>query len=292
MDNAFLVRLSVSVWTARKMDKEATRDAKSRANATEKAGVKVYKSVIAAEALDKVLSIAGAARNEHRKRTVPWAYDGPGAITAEGYPGYKAAMAEYEREFNSAVSRFYTCYESEREKARTYLGNLFNHLDYPATGSLRERFSFSVHSEPMPAADNFRVQGLAPQLVAEIKQDIAQAHDKAMGNANQSAWSRVIERVEKLKLGLEAYKPANGNGAKCEGKFHDTLIGNIAELAGMIPSINVANDMDLARMRQKLLSLTAYTAQELRESDTLRAEVAKQAGLVLAGIGEAYRRAA
>jgi hypothetical protein len=202
MQNAFLVRLSVSVWTARKMDKAATREAKSRANASEKAGVKVYKSVIAADALDKVHSIASAARNAHRARTVPWAYDGPGAITAEGYPAYKAAMAAYEREFNIAVAYFYSVYAQEREAARGYLGNMFNEQDYPTTDSLRDKFSFSVTAEPIPQAENFRPVGLAPEAVAEIKKDIVDNNAKALDNANATAWSRVIERVEKLKAGL------------------------------------------------------------------------------------------
>jgi hypothetical protein len=292
MDNAFLVRYSASVWTARKMDKDATKAAKARAGAGDKAGVKVYKSVIAADALDKIISIAGAARNEHRKRTVPWAYDGPGAITAEGYPAYKAAMAGYEREFNLAVAHFYSVYEVEREKAREYLGGMFLDSDYPTTASLRDKFAFSVSAEPMPVAENFRVNGLPPQVVEEIKKDIKDQNVKALDNANQSAWARVIERVEKLKVGLSEYKPAMGKGDKVEGMFRDSLIGNIQELADLIPSINVANDPDLKRMQQKLVSLTAYTAQDLRESDALRAEVVKGAGAVLDGISQAYRRAA
>jgi hypothetical protein len=292
MDNAFLVRVSVSTWTGRKLDKSATRDAKARAGAEDKAGVKVYKSLIAAEALDKVVSIANAARIEHRKRTVPWAYDGPGAITAEGYPSYKAAMAGYEREFNIAVAHFYSVYEVEREKARGYLGNLFNEADYPTSGSLQQKFAFAVSAEPMPLADNFRVQGLAPEHVEEIKKDIIEGNVKAVENANLTAWQRVIERVEKLKIGLEGYKPANGKGDKVEGIFRDSLIDNIKELADMIPSINIANDADLTRMQRKLLALTAYSASDLRESDALRGEVVKQASAVLSDIGNAYRRAA
>lgn len=292
MDNAFLVRLSVSVWTARKLDKDATRDAKARAGAEDKAGVKVYKSVIAADALDAIARIANAARIEHRKRTVPWAYDGPGAITAEGYPAYKAAMAGYERDFHAAVSAFYAVYESEREHARAYLGGLFNDADYPAMDTLRSKFAFSVSAEPMPQAEHFRVQGLPAPVVEEIKKDIVANNAKALDNANQSAWSRVIERVEKLKLGLEGYKPAAVNGGKVEGKFHDTLVDNVAELADMIPSINVANDPDLSRMQQKLRALTAYTAQDLRVDANLRADVIKQTGIILAQIGEIYRRAA
>lgn len=291
MQNAFLVRLSISQWSARKLDKGATRDAAQRANAGEKAGVKVYKSVIAADALDAIESIANAARTEHRKRTVPWAYDGPGAITAEGYPSYKATMATLEREFWAAVARFNAVYDQEREAARGFLGNLFNPADYPTSASLKERFAFSVTAEPMPQADDFRVQGLAPELVQEIKKDIVDNNANALQNANKSAWERVIEHIEKLKMRLEGYKPAV-NGAKVEGKFHDSLIDNIKELVTLLPSINVANDPDLTRVAQKLTALTAYTAQDLRDSDALRADVVKQAGLVLAQINEAHRKAA
>jgi hypothetical protein len=290
-ETAFLVRPSISVWTARKMDKAATKDAKERAGAGIKAGVKVYKSVIAAEALDKVHSIAGAARIEHRKRTVPWSYDGPGAITAAGYPAYKLAMASYERDFHAAVARFYAVYEQEREAARGYLGAMFNPLDYPTTTSLAEKFAFSVTAEPMPAADDFRVQGLAPEHVADIKADIVVNNEKALANANDTAWSRVIEKVEKLKEGLAAFKPGL-NGKPNEGVFRDSLVGNIAELAAMLPGINIANDPELTRMQQKLFALTAYTATDLRDSDALRHEVIKQATAVLAGIGEARRLAA
>jgi hypothetical protein len=287
MNNAFLVRLSVSTWTARKMDKQATKDAKDRAGAGAKAGVKVYKSVIAAEALDKIHSIAGAARLAHRARTVPWQYDGPGAITAAGYASYKATMADYERDFNRAVAHFYTVYEAEREAARGYLGAMFNVLDYPTTTSLAEKFAFSVTAEPMPQADDFRIVGLAPEHVAEIKADIADAGNKALANANMTAWQRVIERVEKLKLGLSNYK-----GGGKDGAFRDSLVENVKELADLIPSINVANDPELLRMQQKLIALTAYTAVDLREDDALRAEIIKQAGNILTGIGEAHRKAA
>jgi len=278
MNNAFLVRLSMTTWTARKMDKGATRQAKDHAGATDKAGVKVYKTVIAAEELDAIQSICNAARIEHRKRTVPWSYDGPGAITAEGYPAYKAAMTGYEREFNLAVARFNEVYAAEREKAREYLGNLFDPADYPDSMSLGSKFSFSVSAEPMPEANNFRVN-LPPEIVAEIKKDIVLNNQQAFENANNAAWARVIEKVEKLKLAMANYKPGEQ-----KGKFHDTVVSNIVELAELIPSINISNDEDLTRMQRKLLSLTAYTAQDLREDENLREEVAKACGAILADI--------
>ena len=282
MENSFLVRPTICVWTARKLDKKATRDAKEAAMATEKAGVKVYKSVIAAEALDKVASIAGAARIEHRKRTVPWSYEGVGAITTEGYESYKRAMRDYQLTFNAAVSSFLSVYEVEREKASEYLGGMFNVQDYPTPSALREKFSFTLHVEPIPQAQNF-VADLPPAEVAEIRQEIIRTNTTALQNANKTAWERVIEHVEKLKGKLQEYKPG-GNGVKAESTFRDSLVDNIKELVAMIPSINVANDPDLKVVGRKLLVLTAYSAQDLRDSDALRAEVVKQAEMLLGQI--------
>lgn len=285
MANAFLVRLSVSVWTARKMDKAATKEARETAGASLKAGVKVYKSVIAADALDKVAQIATAARAEHRKRTVPWTYDGPGAITAEGYPSYKTAMAEFESAFKTAVQAFLTVYADERAKARDYLGNMFNETDYPTIDSLRAKFAFAVGAEPMPSATAFDVQGLAIEHVQAIKNDIAVTNGIAIANANKAAWDRVTEAVDKLRTRLEEYT----SGAVT--KFYDSWLDNIKEVADMIPSINVAGDKVLSGIAVQLKGLTAYSPERLKDSAVLRSAIAKQAAALLEQIGESKQAA-
>lgn len=276
MENAFLVRLSSSVWTARKMDKAATREARESAGASAKAGVKVYKSVIAADALDKVATIAGAARIEHRKRTVPWTYEGVGAITAEGYGPYTAAMTGYRNEFNAAVAYFLSVYEAERAKAHDYLGAMFNETDYPTVGALRDKFAFATHAEPLPRAEHFAPVGLAPEVVTEVRQDIARSNTSALANANATAWERVTERVELLKTRLEEYTSGKVT------KFYESWVDNVKELVNMIPSINITNDPDLKVVGRRLLVLTAYSTEDLKESVALRNEVVKQANLLLA----------
>jgi hypothetical protein len=285
MANAFLVRLSSGVWTARKMDKAATKEARETAGASLKAGVKVYKSVIAADALDKVAQITTAARNEHRKRTVPWTYEGVGAITAEGYAPYKDAMAQYAAEFKAAVSHFLSVYEGERAKARDYLGSMFNETDYPTVGALQEKFYFATHAEPMPTATAFDVQGLAIEHVTAIKNDIAVANAHAFVNANKAAWDRVTEAVDKLKTRLEEYTSG------VVTKFYDSWIDNIKEVADMIPSINVAGDKVLSGIAVQLQGLTAYSPDRLKDSAVLRSAIAKQAAALLEQIGEAKHAA-
>lgn len=284
--DSFLVRFSCGVWTARKLDKPATRQAKDHAGAKDKAGVKVYKTVLAAEALEKIQKIANAARLEHQRRTVPWAYNGPGAITAEGYPAYKTAMLGYEQQFNTAVNAFYNIYEKARQEAPQYLGAMYDPADYPTIDMLRSKFHFGFHAEPMPQAQDFRVTGLPQDIVEEIQMDIANNHAAAVDNANVTAWQRVIEKVEMLKQRLTEYNSGDVT------KFYDSWTDNVKELADMIPSINIANDPELKRMGQKLRMLTVYSNEKLKNSAGLRSEIVQQATNILAGIDAAYRQAA
>ena len=285
-ENAFLVRVSIRQWSARKMDKGATQKAKASSGAADKAAVKVYKTVLAADELDTIQKIAGAARSDHQKRTVPWNYEGVGAITAEGYPAYKAAMLEHERAFYQAVNRFRAVYADEREAARQYLGELFNAADYPSALDIELKFEFKTAAEPLPKADAFNPHGLDQALVDDIKRDIIANNQGAIQNANATGWQRVIEKVEMLKLRLAEY--AKGDVTK----FYASWIDNVSELAALIPSINIANDPDLARVAQKLVSLTAYSADELKEDQSLCDEISREAGKVLTQINQLHKKAA
>ena len=282
-NNAFIVRPFICVWTARKMDKAATKEAREAAGATLKAGVKVYKSVIAAEALDKVQQIASAAPMEHRKRTVPWAYDGPGAITAEGYAAYADTMETYKVHFYHSVERFLAVYAEERNNAREYLGNMFNETDYPTIEALRSKFAFSISAEPMPSASAFDVQGLALEHVTAIKKGIAESNKSAMANANKAAWERVTQCVDMLKTRLNQYD--NGTVSK----FYDSWIDNISELAQLIPSINITGDVVLKDIAVQLKALTVHNADKLKENPALRSAIAKQAGALLEDIADVQK---
>lgn len=280
-ESAFLVRLSITQWSPNKLDKQATEKTRADAGANAKSGVRVYKKLVSASALDAVVSAAGAARADHRLRTVPWQYDGPGAIAAAGYTDYCKAMEGHRACFNVAVAKFVEAYDREREEQRGNLGDLFNPLDYPPANEVEGAFSFSVAAEPMPESAHFKGAGLSEKEAEEIRFGIEARHKAAMAQAQAEAWDRITVHVEKMIAKLRAFKPATDDH-KADGIFRDSLVGNIQELVNVMPSLNITNDPDLTAVTTRLQTeLCALTAGQLREDDGARDGVATAAESIM-----------
>jgi hypothetical protein len=151
---------------------------------------------------------------------------------------------------------------------------------------MEAKFGFTMGVEPLPQADAFNPRGLPPALVDDIKRDIIANNEKALGNANATGWQRVLEAVEKMQLRLDEY--ARGEITK----FYSSWIDNVTEVAALIPSINVTNDADLNRIRQRLVALTAYSVDDLKADTDMCSELATEAAKVLASIKQVYKKAA
>jgi len=83
-DRAMLVGLSIKQFSPTKTDKQLNAELAEKhgqdANMT-----RVAKSLIGREHLDAIRSMAGAIREEHYRRTLPWSDDGSRILTAQGY---------------------------------------------------------------------------------------------------------------------------------------------------------------------------------------------------------------
>jgi hypothetical protein len=290
---AFLVRPSVSVWTARKLDKDAGESTARTAGADEKAAVKVYKSLVACDELEAVKQLDTKIRSMHERRTVPWHYKGPGAITAAGFPAYLEEFETLQAEFNRAAEAFCVRYGGAREAASSHLGGLFNESDYPTVDVIRAKFSATLSCEPMPDSNDFRVVGLSDKHLNAIKADMQSRFDGALKSAQSEMWDRIVERVEKLMTKLRGYQSSDESATgKTEGTFRDTLVANVQELVNLLPSLNVTNDPALTDIATKMQrDLCQYSPKVLREDGGKREDVATAAQAILAEIW-AKRRAA
>lgn len=274
-ERALLVKLSISTWSARKTDKEVSREITEQKDARSDRGT-FRKVLISRDALKKIQKVETAARTTHRTLTLPWNDDGARIITTEGYGHYAKVMRDYRKSMQDAVDEFLEGYDDLVKQAKTELGKLFNAEDYPAPEEIRAKFNFEVEPTQIPVSRDFRAKVSASDAKA-IAKDIEARTKARMDHAVKDVWRRVAELTERMFTRLQEYKPREGlHGA--EGVFRASLVENIRDLAEIMPSLNLNDDPEITKVHKELVEhLCHYDVEDLREDAAARKRTAKKA---------------
>lgn len=274
-ERALLVRLGISTWSAKKTDKEVSREVTESKHAQADRGT-FRKGLISRSALKKIQKVESAARSTHRTLTLPWNDDGARIITTEGYQHYSKVMRDYRVAMQDAVDEFLEGYPDLIKQAKTDLGDLFNPEDYPPVEDIRRKFSFDVEPITIPVARDFRAKVSNAEAKA-IAKDIERRTSARLDAAIKDVWQRIAEVTEKMFKKLEDYKPRVGLH-QSEGTFKDTLVENIRSLAELMPSLNINDDAEIKKVHAEILEqLCHYDAEDLREDEKARRRTAKSA---------------
>lgn len=273
-DRAMLVSLNISRWTARKMDKDAS-DATADLYKAEHSEVSTYKSMVQKKHLDEIKKIVGKARTMHYKFTSPYIPSkGQAILATKMLPEYMAEGSRLTQEFTTAVNKFLSIYRDAQEEARKSLQNMYNPADYPSEEQLRRKFNMAYDFAPLPKGEHLKI-AIGEEELAEMQADIEEKVKDSMKMAMEDLWKRVYNVVGALK---ERLTPDKGK----DKKFHDSLIGNIAELASILPKMNIGDDPDLNAMADKLAKDFANIDPEtLRIDRELRKDAMKKADEIL-----------
>ena len=182
---AMLCSLSISMWSARKHDREASEEIAQRHGAQPDAG-RYHKVLLPKAALAEVQKIVSEARQDHYFMTLPWDDNGYRVLPAAAYMDHTERMRQLSNQFTPAIdarrnapksrpislgkrtrARFLAALGMTRlgtqqfgqlgEEARVRLGGLFRSEDYPAPEELPSKFSFETKVMPLPDAGDFRV---------------------------------------------------------------------------------------------------------------------------------------
>jgi len=265
-NRAMLVNLSISRWSARKLDKKTSARIAHESNIDPKAG-SYYKTLVGGDNIEDIKKAANEMRTFHYRMTLPWSDEGPRILPADAYWEYMTQMQEYKDKFYEAVEKFVDEYPYAREEARRMLGSLFDESDYPSSDRVRQKFDVTVDVMPLPAAEDFRVD-LASEEVERIQRDIEQRTSATL----QRSMEAVYDRVEKV---LDAFVDRLEEE---DTIFRNSLVENARELVGLLPKFNLTGDQklnDLAvRMDQQLCK---YTPDQLRNSVSARKEAFESA---------------
>lgn len=274
-ERAMLVTVNISTFNAIKTDAKITREVADSHNSDVTMG-QYKKATIAKEALEPIKKLAGEIRTEHYRRTLPWGDDGSRILTGAGYWDYADWMRQRESDWTPLVDAFLTAWPSYVDDARQRLNGLFNPADYPSAYELRRRFSFRWTVRPVPTAGDFRVE-LGAAEVDAIRQQIEDGLNVTVQAAMVDVWDRIKTVVSAMAERLRAYDPAKPGA----NPFRDSLVGNIRELVGILPSLNLTNDPNVARFADEMRELCAHDAQSLRDNMFTREDVAAKAEAML-----------
>ena len=242
---AMLVELNISVWTANKIDKDASRKVADDNHATADAG-HFRKNLMAGSHLRKqIADYAAGCRLWHNTRTMPWADRGPRLLPTSLFFDYKTEANARQAYFTDLVSRFETEYPSLQRTAQNYLGSLYDPSDYPSVEEMRTKFGFRLVFSPVPDGDDFRID-LPKQELEQMREQYEAQADERVALAMKEQWSKLHDMVSRMS---EKLVEPEGEDKR---RWHDTFISNAQEMCTMLTHLNITKDRTLEAARRDL----------------------------------------
>jgi len=269
-NDAMIVRLSISQWTARKFDKAATAKVAADYSVDSTAG-RYNKVLIAKEAIQSITQATSAARTFHYINTLPWDDGGGRILPAANFLTYSKEMRKLKEQFEKAIRDFIGNYDAYRTEASKKLGKMFNPADYPGTQEIAAKFKFGTDIEPIPSSGDFRVT-LQDSDANKIKKELEARVTERVAEATRDLYVRLND-----VLGKFAEKLADKGAV-----FRDSLVENIVDLVNLLPKLNVGNDAKLDSLcKETKKKLCALEPESLRCEDGTRSTAVKDAQAIL-----------
>ena len=273
--SAMLVELSISTWTARKLDKKVSTQVDLDSGAKTKV-VNANKNLMAGTGvLDTIVKYAANARAWHLSQTLPWTDNGSRFLPMSNFVNYKKQLGELEANYEALVDKFIIAYPNLVSAAAFQLGTLFDRNEYPDESSLKRKFKFTYSFFPVPTAGDFRID-INEEAKAEIMANCNSAYQDRLNNAMREAWSRLHDCLSRMSERLTD----NADGSR--KIFRDSLVENGVELVTMLKHLNITQDPKLELARRELqVAIGAHDLDSLRDNSNAREAVKMRVDSIL-----------
>jgi len=279
-ERAVLMRLSVGLPGKSRKDKALTGDIQTEHALGRESGNWV-KSKFPKWALEPLEKLVGEARQYHARVTLPFDA-GIGILPAGLIQEYTETMREYAGKFlGLAHSHFELRYAEMVEWARAEHNGTFDASDYPPVEELLECFTFKAEATPIPGEEHY-AEGIKALLGVDSASVDVQINDAAV-EGQRELMRRLMAPVRAMAVKL-AEDPGDGKAPI----FRDTLIGNLQEIAGLAPKLNIGGDAQIDAFAREISALTQFTPYILRQSAGVRNEAQNAAAALLAKM-DGYR---
>ena len=264
---AMLVELNISVWTANKIDKDASRKVADDNRASADAGHFRKNLMAGSQQRKEIADYAAGCRLWHNTRTMPWADRGPRLLPTSLFLDYKTEANARQAYFDNKVEEFLVAYPRLVQTAHNYLGDLFDANDYPDADEVRAKFGYRMVFSPVPDAGDFRIDLPVQEMNAMKAQYEANANERVEA-AMREQWGKLHDMVARMSEKLE--EPEGED----KRRWHDTFITNAQEMCGMLTHLNVTKDPTLEEARRGLeRAIAGVDIDEIKESPDVREDV-------------------
>lgn len=262
--SAMLVELNISVWTAAKLDKDATRAVISDNNASSDSG-SFRKNLLAGTSLRKDISdFAAACRAYHNRVTLPWQDRGGRMLPTSLFMEYKQAMNNKQTYFDTLTQRLYDNYEGLKQTAKGSMVGLFDENDYPSLDDLKNKFGFRLVFSPLAEAGDFRLD-VPQQDLEEMKAQYESDFTNRLSDAMRKPWNDLHTMLTAMS---EKLSSAGDDEKK---RWHDTFVTNATQMCGLLSSLNVVNDPQLEAARRALeITMLGADIEVIKEDALVR----------------------
>lgn len=269
-DRALLVSLSISQWTARKLDKKATKEVADNNRASTSAG-RYNKSLLPLnDLLAHVHQKTGLIREKFAKNTLPWGIDGTRMLPSDNYLKFMQDFRKEKGEWQSLVTMFIDNYDDLVDEAKRWLGDLYDGNDYPDKYTVADKFNMDMGIFPVPTND-FRVK-LSSDELTRLQEDMEGRMASIQQEAMNDCWHRLYKHVQHITEKL----------ADPKGIFRDSMLDNAQETCDLLSRLNIADDPNLEAMRHEVESkLIGHHPDSLRNDPDLRQDTADEARKIM-----------
>ena len=263
--SAVLVELNVSVWPAKKLDREMTETVNANASAVRDAS-QTRKNLFAGTSLRKdIENYAARIRLYHNQHTLPWADKGQRLLPTKLFLDYKTTMNVYEATFNQMCNNFFIEYPRLVAEAQQHLGKLYKAEDYPPLDEVKLKFGFRKAIDPIPESGDFRLD-VSAQDLEEVRQQYEAKFDERLAEAMRAPWERLHDVLTAMSKKL-----TDEDGVETKKRYHDSLVTNAQELCELLAKMNVTNDPKLEEARKQLeLTMLGADIETIKESAHVR----------------------
>ena len=259
--SAVLVDLNISVWPARKIDREMTEQVNTGASAVRDAS-QTKKNLLAGTSLRKdIEKFAARVRLYHNTHTLPWADKGQRLLPTKLFMEYKQTMNAYEQTFEFMCDNFFNEYPRLVAEAPTNLGTMYRAEDYPELDDVRAKFGFRRAVDPIPDSGDFRLDVSSTDL-DELRMQYDSKFEERVADAMRAPWDRLHAMLKGI-----SEKLTDKEGDDEKKRYFDSLITNPLELCELLGKMNVTNDPKLEDARKQLEAVMLGTNIEVIKDD-------------------------